>query len=234
MVKAFRVNSSKEDIANKVEKKRDKGGGFLKKKPEEKLGYLRLLLFPGVFFEYQYLKKKGLMGGKVPHRAQTFFIAEPEIVWMPDLGTEMKEKGLVDISEGHYIPLEQGQAEQYTTTHFGLMKSHTILEPNLKVRGGKKGGTSFTTVVGPGGVSYAPTASIRKALNYDAEDLNDLQTPLQVSVVYVPYWVAKLDTPDSTRYLVFNRDGQEDNDMTNAMNTNIDFVLDLERRATEI
>jgi len=233
MVKAFRVSSKEEDITDKVEKKRDKGGGFLKKKPEEKLAYLRLLLFPGVFFEYQYLKKKGIMGGKTPHRSHAFFLTEPEIVWMPELSKEIKEKGLVDVNGGYHIPLDQREAETLTTTHFGLMKSRNTPETAVKVRGGHAPIVT-TSIVGPGGVPYVSAAVVKQAMNLDAESVDDLQTPLQISVVYLPYWVAKFETPEATRYLVYGRDGKEDGEMTTQMNTNYDFVLDLERRAAEI
>lgn len=199
MIKAFKVMSNKEQVMEKVEKKRDKGGGFLKKKPEEKLAYLRLLYLPGVFFQYQYLKKKGIMGGKVPHRSQAFFVTHPSIAWDPKAAKQIMEKGTVEVKEGFYIPVDQGQAETWTTTNFGLMRSGRVTREQ-----------------------------VRAALNLDAEP-DDLQTPTEISIVYIPWWVAKLETPGVTRYLVYATDGSEDERMTTAFNTDYDFVLGLEQ-----
>ncbi|TRZ50948.1 MAG: hypothetical protein D4S01_05800 [Dehalococcoidia bacterium] len=232
MVKAFKINSRKNDISSRVEKKRDKGGGFLKKKVPEELSYLRPLLFPCVFFEYQYLKKKGFMGGKSPHRSRTPFLLKPKLIWMPDLGKMVKGNELEEITEGFHLPLSQDIAERYVIAQFGIMKSMNVPGEQVRIRGGK--GSMFSgTVTGSGGISMLSNAQVKQAMNLDGEPA-DLQNPLEISIVYLPFWVAKLESPDVTRYLVYDRDGKEDKEMTDIFNTDYDFVLRLEKEATEI
>ncbi|MGD0027879.1 MAG: hypothetical protein ABSC91_02960 [Candidatus Bathyarchaeia archaeon] len=213
MVKAFRLESTKEEILAKLEKVRDKGGGMLKKRPEEKLAYLRLLLFPSVFVEYTYLKKKGFMGPKVQHRSSTILMDYPNYAqkygtWFPELAKDAKENNLIDIKEGHYLP-PKGDADVLAAGQLEYAKTSQLFAETLK------------------------PDQLKKAMNLDTEP-TEIQDLSSASVIYMPYWVAKLETPNTTRYTVYDRSGEEDKFLSSQMNTNSSFVVNLEEIVQEI
>ena len=204
--KAFKLNSSLDKIKTIVEKKRDKGGGFLKKKPEEKLSYIRLVLLPCVIFEYQYLKKKGLFGSKVPHHKSTILSPSepPKQFWYPELVKEKEEDGLVDIEEGYLIPMDLETAEERVARFMSI-------------------------------AIYSPDESSiwKKNLNLDTSP-EDVQRLSKVNIAYLPIWIAKLQTPNTTRYLVYDRYGKEHKEMAEKINTNYQFAQELEKNAVKL
>ncbi len=74
---------------------------------------------------------------------------------------------------------------------------------------------------------------LKKAMNLDTEP-TEIQDLSSVSVISMPYWVAKLETPNTTRYVVYDRSGEEDKFLSSQMNTNSRFVINLEERVQEI
>lgn len=225
LVKAFRLESTKEDVLAKIEKVRDKGGGMLKKRPEEKLAYLRLLLFPTVFIEYQYLKKKGFMGPKVQHRSSTVLMdypnyAEKPGTWFPELVGDIKENNLMDIKEGYYLPMEAPGARAHGISSEAAAEVMAAGQIEFA-----KEGKLFGQTLKPD--------QLKKAMNLDT-DPTEIQDLSSVSVISMPYWVAKLETPNTTRYMVYDRSGEEDKYLSSEMNTNNSFVINLEAEVQEI
>jgi hypothetical protein len=224
MVKAFRLESTTREVEGKVENRRDKGGGLMRKRPEERVAYLRLLCLPCIFFEFQYLKKKGFMGGKLSHRGSTVkhvmigpHLAKmwgsgkdprktgPEI-YLPHLSVEVKENNLVEINEGYHIALDQGTAESAAANAFSLAQDS----------------------IDSGKYPAGPEVTKREFGLSSKPERMDLQKVLAVSVVYMPYWIAKLETPETTRYLVYDRDGVEDESLSTLINIDPDYARMLE------
>jgi len=206
--KAFKLMSSNESIKDSAEKDRDKGGGFLKKKPEEQLEYSRLYLFPCVLFEYQYLKKKGIFGSKIPHNGSSIFsIYEQgcQGFWRPDLIKEIEESGLTELKEGYLIDLEQEQAEHEAA---GLIAE------------AKYCGTESSSLW-------------KKNLNLEVPP-EELQGMLKVDVVYLPYWIAKFKTPSTTRRVVYDRFGKKDKVLNERINANLRLAEDIEKNALKL
>jgi hypothetical protein len=204
---AFRLDSTEDDIRVMVEKKRDKGGGLLKKRPEEKLAYVRLLQLPCIFFEHQYLKKKGLFGSKVPHRSSAVFSAyEWPPVFRPELNKDVTENNLVELKEGYMVPMDEGQAEERAATHLATAKN---------------------------AINPQSLQEYKKGLNLDS-DPKDIQALQNVNIVYLPMWVAKLETPATTRYLAYDCRGKEHDGMAKKLNTDHSFALELERNARKL
>jgi len=194
---------------------------MLKKRPEEKLAYLRLILFPSVFIEYQYLKKKGFMGPKVQHRSSTVLMSYPNYTekygtWFPELAKDVKENNLADINEGYYFPME-GEVEAPRDRCAEVMAAGQLEFA--------KSGQLFGETLKPD--------QLKKAMNLDTEP-TEIQDLSNISVVNMPYWIAKLETPNTTRYLVYDRMGEEDKFLSSQMNTNSRFVINLEERVQEI
>ncbi len=199
MVKAFKLQSSKQRIHRLVEIKRYKGS-FLASNPPEKCEYLRLLYLPCSFFEYQYLKKNGLSGKYILHKSSSVInVLGPPPVASPNLVSYVTQNMLEEVHSGFYIPYYQKEAEKDVKRWIDSL----------------------------GNLAYSYRNQIKEWMNFDGS-LYDFRGVLKVSIIYLPIWIVKLVSMKGTRYLVFDRKGEEYHSMAKKLNNWEYFSVPLE------
>jgi hypothetical protein len=235
VVQAFTTNFSLDEIQVRVEKERSKGGGLFKKKLPEEISYSHLLLLPCIYFEFEYLGSVEInryigLYQKGPRKSGTVYCvfwgryylkydletaaSLPQIFlaakdFRPELGQDVISLRLDEITEGFYLSFDQLSAEELANKIVRIIKSGEVL-------GGLKLGDFESLNIG---------SDVRR---------EDLLKVTKVLVVYMPYWLAKYQTPEATRYVVYNRDGKKDNEKTDLLNSNHAYAVELEQRKQKI
>ena len=253
VINALQLQIKQSEIDEIIEKKRHKGGKLWNKDPETTT-FVKLFYIPAVKFEVQYLKKTGLMRKKTPHRVQNLvrvfafgehkdFEHVSDEKWLDRLYPEYGDSEVISVTSGSHIAFTESAAKDVIEDLFKKIKDeHAELQylknqlenaEHLKKSTYKADNRKYSEMEKEVSKQNDITNKYSKKLNISG-DLDSIQKNLGYELMYIPWYVVKLDKPSSHRYLVIDHLGKIDQYISERI-THWDYIYDLlERYKKEI